>query len=350
MEEVMEDGAGNAAAAAAMAEKLVYPPALLSHEEVAMDRAAFMDTLRRFHSFMGTKFMIPVIGGKELDLHALYVEVTSRGGLAKVMEERKWREVMARFRFSPTTTSASYVLRRYYLSLLHHYEQVYFFRAHGALLPPAASALTKTPRRMVRGRSSDQPAAAAVAPETGKRAALPERLGGEPCSFSVTGSIDGKFEHGYFVTVKIAGETLRGVLYRVVEPPPPPPPPPASAPPATAPLFSALPPPPPSNGGAPSRSRRRRGRRQRDPAQPKPSRSGYNLFFKEKHPELKAIHPHRERDYSKMIGDAWNHLAADDKMVYYRCSAKDKERYKMEMQEYNDRLKLAPSTMAGSAE
>uniref|UniRef100_J3MZQ6 ARID domain-containing protein n=1 Tax=Oryza brachyantha TaxID=4533 RepID=J3MZQ6_ORYBR len=289
-----------------MAEKLVYPPALLSHEEVAMDRAAFMDTLRRFHSFMGTKFMIPVIGGKELDLHALYVEVTSRGGLAKVMEERKWREVMARFRFSPTTTSASYVLRRYYLSLLHHYEQVYFFRAHGALLPPAASALTKTPRRMVRGRSSDQPAAAAVAPETGKRAALPERLGGEPCSFSVTGSIDGKFEHGYFVTVKIAGETLRGVLYRVVEPPPPPPPPPA--------------------------------------------RSGYNLFFKEKHPELKAIHPHRERDYSKMIGDAWNHLAADDKMVYYRCSAKDKERYKMEMQEYNDRLKLAPSTMAGSAE
>ncbi|KAF0910699.1 hypothetical protein E2562_004691 [Oryza meyeriana var. granulata] len=286
--EVMEmDGAANAAAA--MAEKL-YPPALLSHEEVAMDRAAFMDTLRRFHSFMGTKFMIPVIGGKELDLHRLYVEVTSRGGLAKVMEERKWREVMAQFRFPPTTTSASYVLRRYYLSLLHHYEQVYFFRTHGALLPPAASALTKTPRRKVR-QSSDQPAA--VAPETVKRMSLPERLGGEPCSLSVTGSIDGKFEHGYFVTVKIAAETLRG---------------------------------------------------------PKPNRSAYN-FFKEKHLELKAIHPHRETEYSKMIGDAWNRLGEDDKMVYYRYSAKDKERYKMEMQEYNERLKLAASTMAdGSAE
>jgi hypothetical protein len=42
---------------AAMAEKLLYPPPLLSHEEVANDRAAFMDTLRRFHSLMGTKFM-----------------------------------------------------------------------------------------------------------------------------------------------------------------------------------------------------------------------------------------------------------------------------------------------------
>ncbi|XP_052167624.1 high mobility group B protein 9 isoform X2 [Oryza glaberrima] len=303
---------------AAMAEKLLYPPPLLSHEEVANDRAAFMDTLRRFHSLMGTKFMIPVIGGKEMDLHALYVEVTSRGGLAKVMEERKWREVMARFSFPATTTSASYVLRRYYLSLLHHYEQVYFFRAHGALLRPAASALTKTPRRKMRGTSDQSPAAA----EAGKRMALPERLGGEPCSFSVTGSIDGKFEHGYLVTVKIAAETLRGVLYRVA------PPPPAAAPPP--------PPPPPA-----------RGRRRRDPAQPRPNRSAYNFFFKEKHPELKATHPHREREYSRMIGDAWNRLAADDKMVYYRHSAEDKERYKREMQEYNERLKLAPSTMAG---
>uniref|UniRef100_A0A0E0IN46 ARID domain-containing protein n=1 Tax=Oryza nivara TaxID=4536 RepID=A0A0E0IN46_ORYNI len=276
-----------------MAEKLLYPPPLLSHEEVANDRAAFMDTLRRFHSLMGTKFMIPVIGGKEMDLHALYVEVTSRGGLAKVMEERKWREVMARFSFPATTTSASYVLRRYYLSLLHHYEQVYFFRAHGALLRPAASALTKTPRRKMRGTSDQSPAAA----EAGKRMALPERLGGEPCSFSVTGSIDGKFEHGYLVTVKIAAETLRGVLYRVAPPPPPP----------------AAPPPPPP----PARGRRRRGRRQRDPAQPRPNRSAYNFFFKEKHPELKATHPHREREYSRMIGDAWNRLAADDKMMYY---------------------------------
>jgi hypothetical protein len=126
-------------------------------------------------------------------------------------------------------------------------------------------------------------------------------LRAEPCSFSVTGSIDGKFEHGYLVTVKIAAETLRGVLYRVAPPPPPP----------------AAPPPPPP----PARGRRRRGRRQRDPAQPRPNRSAYNFFFKEKHPELKATHPHREREYSRMIGDAWNRLAADDKMVRRRPHA-----------------------------
>lgn len=46
------DGAANAA----VVEKL-YPTALLSHGEVVKDREAFMDTLRRFHSLMGTKFM-----------------------------------------------------------------------------------------------------------------------------------------------------------------------------------------------------------------------------------------------------------------------------------------------------
>uniref|UniRef100_A0A0D9XG86 ARID domain-containing protein n=1 Tax=Leersia perrieri TaxID=77586 RepID=A0A0D9XG86_9ORYZ len=330
----------NAAAAAAMADEKLYPPALLSHEEVAGNRAAFMDTLRRFHSLMGTKFIrIPVIGGKELDLHTLYVEVTSRGGIAKVMEERRWREVMAQFRFSPTTTSASYVMRRYYLSLLYHYEQVYFFRAHGAVLPPSASAMMRTPRRTVT-RSSDHPPPPPPPPE--KTMAPPERLAGvmmisnssiagwiaEACNFSVTGTIDGKFDGGYFVTVNIAAETLRGVLYRVAVPPPPPP--------VT-----------PRNGGG--GGRRRRGRKQRDPGQPKPSRSGYNFFFKEKHTELKMTHPNMERDYTKMIGEAWNRLDHDDKLVYYRCSGKDKERYKREMREYNERIKLGPSsTMAGS--
>lgn len=31
-----------------------------------------------------TFFRVPIIGGKELDLHHLFVEVTSRGGLEKV--------------------------------------------------------------------------------------------------------------------------------------------------------------------------------------------------------------------------------------------------------------------------
>ncbi|THU71260.1 hypothetical protein C4D60_Mb08t33680 [Musa balbisiana] len=121
----------------------VYPAPLHSHEEVVRDKLAFMESLRRFHSSMSTKFMIPVIGGRELDLHLLYVEVTQRGGLAKVIEEKKWREVIAAFKFPPTTTSASFVLRRYYLSLLHHYEQVYYFRAQGGLIPPAGETIDR---------------------------------------------------------------------------------------------------------------------------------------------------------------------------------------------------------------
>ncbi|TQD87314.1 hypothetical protein C1H46_027145 [Malus baccata] len=30
-----------------------------------------------------TKFMIPILGAEELDLHKLFVEVTSRGGLER---------------------------------------------------------------------------------------------------------------------------------------------------------------------------------------------------------------------------------------------------------------------------
>ena len=76
------------------------------------------------------------MGGKELDLHLLYKEVTARGGLSQVMSERKWREVTVPFDFPPTTTSASFVLRKFYIALLHHFEQCHFFRRTGLLVPP----------------------------------------------------------------------------------------------------------------------------------------------------------------------------------------------------------------------
>lgn len=40
------------------------------------------------------------------------------------------------FKFSPTTTSASFVLRKHYFSLLYHYEQVHFFKMKGPLNTP----------------------------------------------------------------------------------------------------------------------------------------------------------------------------------------------------------------------
>ncbi|KAK7817064.1 high mobility group B protein 15 [Quercus suber] len=108
-----------------------YPASLAKYDDVAINPSLFMSTLEKLHASMGTKFMIPIIGGKELDLHRLFVEVTSRGGIEKIIRERRWKEVTAVFNFPSTATNASFVLRKYYASLLHHYEQIYFFKARG---------------------------------------------------------------------------------------------------------------------------------------------------------------------------------------------------------------------------
>ncbi|KAK8962464.1 High mobility group B protein 15 [Platanthera guangdongensis] len=52
-----------------------------SYEDVVADESLFMATLEALHRSLGTKFMVPKVGGRPLDLHRLFVEVTSRGGL-----------------------------------------------------------------------------------------------------------------------------------------------------------------------------------------------------------------------------------------------------------------------------
>jgi hypothetical protein len=117
--------------------RALYPPALATHQEVVASKELFLDTLNKFHTALGAKLpAIPKIGGKALDLHFLYVEVTSRGGCQQVIKDRKWKELQVAFNFPHTTTSAAYVLRKYYIGLLHHYEQVYFLGTQGPLVPP----------------------------------------------------------------------------------------------------------------------------------------------------------------------------------------------------------------------
>ncbi|KAH9294152.1 hypothetical protein KI387_040643 [Taxus chinensis] len=111
-----------------------YPSPLASHGEVVADKDLFLNTLNKFHAALGTKLSIPRIGGKDLDLHTLYKEVTARGGLEMVIKDRKWKEITLVFNFPPTTTSASFVLRKYYFYLLHQYEQVYFFQRKGPVV------------------------------------------------------------------------------------------------------------------------------------------------------------------------------------------------------------------------
>ncbi|KAH7849001.1 hypothetical protein Vadar_011574 [Vaccinium darrowii] len=259
-----------------------FPPPLASHEDVVKDPTLFWDTLRNFHSQLGTKYMVPVIGGKELNLHVLYVEVTRRGGYDKVVLEKKWREIGTIFDFSPTTTSASYALRRHYFSLLYQYEQVYFFKLQGPSITSTA-----------------------------------------------TGTIDGKFDCGYLVSVKVGSEILNGVLYYPDQP--------TSSIATNQSCTAIIPfnPKPPLNLGRRNRRRRKRGG---DPSRPKPNRSGYNFFFAEKHSALKSMYPEREREFTKMIGESWTNLSQEERMVYQSIGLKDKERYQRELKEYKERI------------
>ncbi|OIT08470.1 PREDICTED: high mobility group B protein 9-like [Nicotiana attenuata] len=270
----------------------LYPPPVASHENIVNDSTLFKECLKNFHSLMGTKYTVPVIGGKELDLHVLYVEVTKRGGFDKVVDEKKWREVSSVFKFSPTTTSASYALRKHYFTLLHRFEQLYFFRREAPLLD-------KTPVSQ---------------------------------SFQAEGTIDGKFDCGYLVSIKMGSEVLNGVLYHPNQPAAP------SSSKATAQNCTAIVPynPPPHQHSG-RRNRRRKGG---DPNRPKPNRSGYNFFFAEKHSMLKSLYPSREREFTKMIGESWNNLSPEEKMVYQNYGVKDKERYQKEMKEYKERMQI----------
>ncbi|XP_010522406.1 PREDICTED: high mobility group B protein 15 [Tarenaya hassleriana] len=303
-----------------------YPSPLARYEDVVASQKLFMATLEKLHSMMGTKFMIPIIGGKELDLHKLFVEVTSRGGIEKIIRERRWKEVTATFSFPPTATNASFVLRKYYFSLLHNYEQIYFFKARGQIPPDSTRSVsmhgTVKPSLELQAITFSQPRN-----DSGENPAASST--GSP----VIGVIDGKFESGYLVTVTIGSEKLRGVLYQI---------PKNTGPPSYGVFPTSWT--DKANYQTPSGTKRRRRRKKseikrRDPAHPKPNRSGYNFFFAEQHARLKPLHPGKDREISRMIGELWNKLNEQEKSVYQGKALEDKERYRAEMEDYREKLR-----------
>ncbi|XP_024150406.1 AT-rich interactive domain-containing protein 2 isoform X1 [Oryzias melastigma] len=89
---------------------------------------AFLDELRQFHQSRGSAFKkIPIVGGKELDLSALYVRVVSLGGFAKVSDKNQWIELAEDFNFPRSCSNAAFALRQYYLRYLEKYEKVHHF-------------------------------------------------------------------------------------------------------------------------------------------------------------------------------------------------------------------------------
>uniref|UniRef100_H3CJQ7 AT-rich interactive domain 2 n=1 Tax=Tetraodon nigroviridis TaxID=99883 RepID=H3CJQ7_TETNG len=89
---------------------------------------AFLDELRQFHQSRGSPFRkIPFVGGKELDLNALYIRVVSLGGFAKVSEKNQWTELGEEFNFPRNCSNAAFALKQYYLRYLEKYEKVHHF-------------------------------------------------------------------------------------------------------------------------------------------------------------------------------------------------------------------------------
>ncbi|XP_069556259.1 AT-rich interactive domain-containing protein 2 [Brachyistius frenatus] len=89
---------------------------------------AFLDELRQFHQSRGSPFKkIPIVGGKELDLSALYIRVVSLGGFAKVSDKNQWIELGEEFNFPRSCSNAAFALKQYYLRYLEKYEKVHHF-------------------------------------------------------------------------------------------------------------------------------------------------------------------------------------------------------------------------------
>ncbi|KAK7281499.1 hypothetical protein RIF29_09554 [Crotalaria pallida] len=150
----------------------------------------------------------------------------------------------------------------------------------------------------------------------------------------IVGIIDGKFESGYLVTVSMGYEILKGVLYDVPKIPIL----------ASSHCQSIMANKNKTVSASLAVQRRRRRKKseikRRDPAHPKPNRSGYNFFFAEQHARLKPLNQTKDRDISRTIGELWNKLKDPEKLVYQEKAIKDKERYKAEMEEYCLKLKM----------
>ncbi|XP_055802190.1 high mobility group B protein 10-like [Solanum dulcamara] len=280
-----------------------YPKAEAEYGEIVQNSQLFWNKLEQFSTSLPTNFRIPLVAGTPLDLHRLFVEVTSRGGIEKVIRERKWGEVKGIFRFPSSVTSASFVLRKYYLSMLYHFEQVYYFRK----AEPSVSVADPTNRNVSGSAAEHSNDDSAATNQCSESYNLED-------GNSLVGTIDAKFDYGYVITVNLGSENLKGVLYHT---------------PALPHQFQKV-----NTLARPSQRIRKRQVAFKDPSRPKSNRSGYNFFFAEHYARLKPSYQGQERAISKRIGLLWSQLTEAEKQVYQEKGVRDKERYRAEMLEY----------------
>jgi hypothetical protein len=97
----------------------------LSGKHVSEDdrRAHFMRDIEAFNKELNRDFKIPIIGGGQLSLYALALEVMRLGGLKNVVLNRAFRIVGQQLELPKSCTSAAFVLKNAYERLLYLYEQ-----------------------------------------------------------------------------------------------------------------------------------------------------------------------------------------------------------------------------------
>ncbi|XP_010480107.1 PREDICTED: putative high mobility group B protein 11 [Camelina sativa] len=145
-----------------------------TYEDFVQNSELFWDTLRDFFQSSGGELKIPVVEGKRLDLHRLFIEVTSRGGLEEVINNRRCKEVIEVFKFKTAVTNAAHVLKTNYRKTLLQFEHAYF----------------QAPRSTFQGNGMEMKPGAVV-----------------------TGRIDEKFGSGYLVTMKMGSKEFKGVIF-----------------------------------------------------------------------------------------------------------------------------------------
>ena len=108
-------------------------------------RARFMAEIHRMQREIGNPLVkVPTVGSRELDLYILYLEVSQRGGMARVVKHMQWKAVAQKLQLPTTCTDYGYRLRRHYEHYLLAYE-----RRHLTVAPePTAAQGNKKKRRV----------------------------------------------------------------------------------------------------------------------------------------------------------------------------------------------------------
>ncbi|VVB00180.1 unnamed protein product [Arabis nemorensis] len=261
---------------------------ITTYEDLVQDSNLFWEKLRDFLGYTDKPLTVPTVEGKSICLHKLFKEVTARRGLERVIKDRKCSEVIATFGLKTPITNASLVLKKHYVPMLFKFEHVYYLKK-----PASSFAAREEELSGLLGKSANHDNALQA-------------------GTAVDVIIEGKFNNGYFVRVKMDSKELKGVVYRLESP-----------------------------------SRKKKSKS--DPKKPKSHRSGYNFFYSENYERLRPHFVGKGQLLTQTIGKMWRSLSKSDREVYQEKGRKDTERSRKEISEYRSLMASRAATDAAAA-